>query len=245
MTRVWKSGSLKMQMTWYSANRSSSPQRFPCNPKESRIEGNVMGFPFALPSWILWPGAVGQSSWLWLSHSAWIQYPTGAFRDPPSLCSAQPHERVWGRTCWIWGDSTSSGSWGCAPQQAGLHVQLGGENSRPHQALTRPLHIHTIHEFPRDAVINYHRLSGFEITDIYSLTVLEARSPLSRCWTQYPAGAFRDPPSLRSAQVHERVFETTDIYALTVLEARSQLSRYWQVWFHVGALREKPPHPLC
>lgn len=56
---MWKSGSLKMQMIPYSANRSSPPQRFQCNPKESRTEGKVMGFPFALPSGILWPEPVG------------------------------------------------------------------------------------------------------------------------------------------------------------------------------------------
>lgn len=56
------------------------------------------------------------------------------------------------------------------PNKLDLTCTSGGEDSRPHQALTGPLCSHTVYWFPRAAVTNCHRLSGIKTVDIYSLS---------------------------------------------------------------------------
>lgn len=66
---------------------------------------------------------------------------------------------------------------------------------QPHWAPRRASHIHRMRSFPRATATNHRTLGASKMTDIDSLTILEAKSLKFRCWQgRFPLGVAREKP---------------------------------------------------
>lgn len=142
---IWECSNLdlwKMQMFPHSAKRFSCPQRFHCDPNK-RVERKVTVIPLACPG-----GSCGLNTGVSSPGCGWATLLNSASRrciERPTLplLSAARQQRAWGRTAGSVRTAPPQEA-GCAPNKPDP-VHFRGENSRPHQALTRPLRIHMVY----------------------------------------------------------------------------------------------------